>query len=151
MLQLPSQLVIVSVDGLVGQPGNQLYDHRDKVGQSSLLSYPPGPFSRLTLPLALPSRTGEHGRSAYPATAGTPGGTISLELTSSKLELHGIHAEGTGEWAGKRWEVAADKTLFLSARGGDGGDGGRGEDGQNGGYGVNGQDSTQEYDATVTA
>jgi hypothetical protein len=74
---------------------------------------------------------------------------VSLELTPSKLEPSGIHGEGTGVWAGKQWEVAADKTLFLSARGGDGGAGGRGEDGQNGGHGMKGQDSTQFQDAAV--
>lgn len=70
-----------------------------------------------------------------------------MEITPSKLEPHGIHTEGTAEWAGTRWEVAADKTLFLSARGGDGGAGGRGEDGQNGGHGISGVNATEHQDA----
>lgn len=65
------------------------------------------------------------------------------------MESHSLHAEGTGEWAGKRWDIVADRGLFLSARGGDGGAGGRGEDGQHGSAGVNGQDSSQYQDATV--
>lgn len=70
-------------------------------------------------------------------------------LTAPKHESRGILAEGTGELAGKRWEIADGNHLFLSARGGDGGAGGRGEDGQNGGRGMNGQDSSQYHDATV--
>lgn len=65
------------------------------------------------------------------------------------MESHGLHAEGTGDWAGKRWDLVGDRDLFLSARGGDGGAGGRGEDGQHGSAGVNGQDSSQYQDATV--
>ncbi|CUS12727.1 unnamed protein product [Tuber aestivum] len=61
---------------------------------------------------------------------------------------HGVHAEGAGAWVGTRWEISTDKTLFLSAKGGDGGDGGQGEDGQDGGKGARGQDATKHRDAT---
>lgn len=92
---------------------------------------------------------GENGRSAGPASAGANAGSISLLLTAPKAESRTVLAEGTAEWAGKRWEIAGENDLFLSARGGDGGAGGCGEEGQNGGRGMDGQDSSQYQDATV--
>lgn len=54
---------------------------------------------------------------------------------------------GTTTCAGSEWEVSADKTLFLSARGGDGGAGGRGEDGQMGGAGIKGENASEYAEA----
>lgn len=119
--------ILIGVDGKAGQPGTQFYDARDTVA-------PPG-------------RNGEHGRSASAATAGTNAGTVSIEITPSRLEPGGIHVVGTTTCAGSEWEVSADKTLFLSARGGDGGAGGRGEDGQMGGAGIKGENASEYAEA----
>jgi hypothetical protein len=97
---------------------------------------------------------GDHGRNAARSLPGGPGGDLAVMLTQSRVVAGGICVDivsnGSLHQLPPVTEVAPNRIVRFSARGGDGQAGGIGENGEMGKPGEDGVSATRTTDATVS-